>query len=38
LPLVRLFGKGERALYERDIRRLQVVTKVSGEFGDFRHA
>ena len=38
LPLVRLFGKGERPLYERDVRRLQVVTKVSGKFGDFRHA
>jgi hypothetical protein len=38
LPLVRLLGKGERPLYERDVRRLQVVTKVSGKFGDFRHA
>jgi hypothetical protein len=38
LALMRLFGKGERALYERDVRRLQVVAKVSGKFGDFRHA
>ena len=38
LALVRVFGKCERALDQRYVRRRQVVTKVSGEFRDFRHA
>ena len=38
LALMRVFGKRERALDQRYVRRGQVVTKVSGEFGDFRHA
>ena len=37
LALMRLFGKGERALDQRDVRRWQVVAKMSGEFGNFRH-
>ena len=38
LALVRVFGECERALDQRYVRRGQVVTKVSGEFGNFRHA
>src|SRR5207253_10331766 len=37
LPLMRLFGKGERALDQCDVRRWQIVAKMSGEFGNFRH-
>jgi hypothetical protein len=35
---MRVLGKRERALDERDVRRWQIVTEMSGEFGDFRHA
>src|ERR1700687_5401660 len=37
LALMRLFRKGERALDQRDVRRWQIVAKMSGEFGNFRH-
>ena len=37
LSLVCFLGKGERALDQRDVRSLEIVTKVPGEFGDFRH-
>ena len=37
LALMRVFGKGERALDQRDVRSWQVVAKMSGEFGNFRH-
>src|SRR5205085_314478 len=33
-----MLGKRERALDQRDIGGRQVVTKMAGEFGDFRHA
>ena len=35
---MRMLGEGERALDQRDVRGRQIVTKMSGEFGDFRHA
>src|SRR5258708_25398289 len=35
---MRVLGEGERALDQRDVRGRQIVTKMSGEFGDFRHA
>ena len=38
LALMGVLGKGERALDQRDVRRRQVVAKMSGEFGYFRHA
>ena len=38
LSLVRVLGEREGALDERDVRGRQVVTKVSGELRDFRHA
>ena len=37
LALMRVLGEGKRALDQRDVRRRQVVAKMSGEFGDFRH-
>src|ERR1044071_1581906 len=33
-----VLGKRERALDERNVRGRQIVTKMSREFGDFRHA
>jgi hypothetical protein len=38
LALVRVLGEGERALDQCDVRGRQIMTKMSGEFGDFRHA
>jgi hypothetical protein len=38
LALMGMLGKRERALDQRDVEGRQIVTKVSGEFGDFRHA